>query len=303
MAEFNKDFIQYSDKKVKEEKHNLTFYLSTRITFYIVLIFFAIFFIWYTAFITTHSFYAVSGVSMMGTLNNQISSSEMESGKNLQDVSYDAVYIDRTTKARIFDIVVIETKEIDTKTGKNKNIIKRVMAQEGDYITIAKATVAGEEHFYFHRISADSLIEGQVSEEFSDEMAILQEEGQNGYGIYSYADWDKKPATREFSTGNGSHVYEEDFFNIFLEGFFLETGEFEYYVSNAGLVYVKVPQGKFFYMGDNRNHSTDARGRGFGEVSSIVGRSEFIVYNFNFGNRLWEVVKFYFSQMTNFFAR
>lgn len=310
MPEFNKDFIQYNDKKVKEEKSSLAFYLSTRIAFYIVLIFFAIFFIWYTAFISTHSFFAVSGVSMMGTLNNQIPAQEMEAGKDFQNASYDAVYIDRLSKAEIFDIVVIETKEIDPKTGKNKHIIKRVMAQEGDYITIAKAENAlGEERFYFHRIAAESLIDGKVGEDFVDLQARLEENDENGYAIYSALDWNKKAATQPVALSGGSQIYEQNFYNTFLESFilsenkqqFLDEGKF--FVSDAGLLYVQVPNGKFFYMGDNRNHSTDARERGFENERAIVGRSEFVVFDFNFGNRLLEVVKFYFKEVEKFFAR
>lgn len=301
MNEFNKDFIQYNDKKVKEEKHHLAFYLSTRIIFYIVLIFFAIFLIWYTAFVSTHSFYAVSGVSMMGTLNNQISDEKLHSFENLRQTSYDAVYVDKMTKPKLFDIVVIEMDETDKETGKKKSIIKRIMAQEGDYVTIAKATVAGHEHFYFHRIPAENVVDGKIVEGFNDESALLEENGKNSYRIYSYDDWDKEKAFIE--AGEKPHFYETVFYDTYLFGYFEGQSENEFVVSDEGLVYVKVPEGKFFYMGDNRGHSDDARLNGFGDISKIVGRTEFIIHDFNFVNRLWEVVKFYFSEVENFFAR
>ena len=75
------------------------------------------------------------------------------------------------------------------------------------------------------------------------------------------------------------------------------------YVSENGLIYVQVPEGKYFCMGDNRGHSDDSRKNGFYDVEYIVGRVEFIVYDHNFGNRLWEVVKYYFGQVEEFFAR
>ena len=98
-----------------------------------------------------------------------------------------------------------------------------------------------------------------------------------------------------------SHKYEYNFFTNFLSDF--EEGADNFYVSDDGLVYVKVPQGKFFYLGDNRAHSSDARERGFCDIGNIVGRSEFFVKDYNFANRLWEVVKYYFKEIDKFFAR
>ena len=41
----------------------------------------------------------------------------------------------------------------------------------------------------------------------------------------------------------------------------------------------------------------------FEDASKIVGRGEIVVKNFNFVNRLWEVIKFYFSEVEKFFAK
>ena len=224
----------------------------------------------------------------------------MERGEDLRDVSYDAVYVDRMTNAKLFDIIVVQSHEIDPKTQKPKNVIKRLMAVEGDFVTIAKSKDEnGIDHFYFYRIPA-----GTDPSTFTDELARMDESGENGYQIYKRENWDSsKTETQDVTVEKGTHRYEEIFFNTFLKGFFSESSEHQYYVSEQGLIYVQVPQGKFFYLGDNRGHSDDARKNGFGDVNSIVGRTEFIVYNFNFGNRLWEVIKFYFSEMDKFFAR
>lgn len=289
---FSGDFIRFDKKKVKDETSNLAFYLFTRITFYVLLIFFAIFFIWYTVFISTHSFYAVSGVSMMGTLNGQITAQRLESGEDLRNVAYDAVYIDRSSSARVFDIVVIQLPD------KKESIIKRLMAQEGDYISIAKVDTAdGGQEYRFFRIP-----KGADPNNFTDDMAMVEEDGTNGYSIYSYQNWNtRKPATDPLSLDGGTHAYEDNFYTKFLAAY--DPQKPEYHVSQNGLLYVQVPKGKIFYMGDNRGHSDDARENGFCDKSCIVGRSEFIIYNFNFGNRLLEVVKFYFKQVEKFFVR
>lgn len=292
----DKDFIQYSDKKVKEETKNLTLYFIVHITLYVVLFFFLLFFAWYTVFITTHKFYAVKGVSMMPTLNSEITEDEIMYDPDVQQLSYDAVYVDKSTKPRLFDIVVVEYS-------KTNSVIKRLMATEGDYITIAKGTTtSGDECFYFYRIP-----KGTDLASFSDEHAKLDEmSGQNGYTIRGYEDWYKNKATssqppKTISTSSGTNEYEYNFYYKFLSEY--QEGDDEFYTSPNGLVYVKVPDGKRFFMGDNRGHSTDSRENGFVDKEKIVGRAEFIVENYTFVNRILEVVKFYFSEMEKFFAR
>ncbi len=292
----DKDFIQYSEKKVKDETKNLTLYFIVHITLYVVIFFFLLFFAWYTVFITTHRFYAVKGVSMMPTLNTAITEEEILYDPDVQQISYDAVYVDKSTKPRLFDIVVVEYS-------KNDSVIKRLMATEGDYITIAKGqTESGDDCFYFYRIPY-----GTDLSTFTDEQAKLDEmSGQSGYTIRGYEDWYlNKTGTsqplQEILTTSGTKQYEYNFYNTFLEEFSAESDDF--FVSEDGLVYVKVPQGQCFFMGDNRGHSTDGRENGFVSMDKIVGRAEFIVENYNFVNRLLEVVRFYFSEMQKFFAR
>lgn len=295
MAKFSDDFIQYSNKKVKDETKNLTLYFITHITLYIVLLFFVIFFAWYTVFVTTHKYYAVYGPSMMSTLNSQIKPNDIPVSRK---TSYDAVYVDTLAKPRVFDIVVVERPNSDS-------VIKRLMAVEGDYITIAKGkTESGEDCFHFYRIP-----NGTDSETFSDEDSILIEsEGENGYSIYGYEDWyENRNASIDISIEVDGQTftnnYEENFYLTFLDDYGKADAEFNYFVSKKGLIYVQVPQDKVFCMGDNRGHSTDSRENGFYDKNFIVGRAEFIIYNHNFVNRIWEVIKFYFSEVEKFFAR
>ncbi len=309
MGKFDGDFIQYDKQKVKDETGKLAFYFIASISFYIFLLFFAIFFAWYSVFVSTHIFYEVKGPSMMSTLNNKITDEQLETltDRELENLSFDAVYVEKYAKIRLFDIVTIHPN-----SGKD-DYIKRVMALEGDYITIAKSkNENNEDCFYFYRIDknligSEVVIEdGQISSDFDDEMAKLDEENGSLYKIRSATEWYEKGEKSDEKTVENmpkSYVYEKDFYNNFLSDYF-DLGEKDgFAVSKDGLVYVKVPEDMFFFMGDNRAYSADSRILGFYNTDHIVGRCEFIVYNYDFVTRLWEVVKFYFSEMEKFFAR
>lgn len=302
MNNFSKDYIQYSDKKVKQETKHLALYFTLHITLYVVLFFFLIFFAWYTVFISTHKFYVVTGVSMMPTLNGQISEELLYDNINeAQKLSYDAVYIDKMTAPKVYDIIVVN------KASAKDSVIKRLMGVEGDYITIAKGvSESGGECFYFYRIP-----KGENLENFSDEDAKVLEDGTNGYRIYNY-----ECLWTHYSSGSVSqskqvevnqqfitNSYEYNFYNNFLSGYGNPNSQYNYYVSDSGLIYVQIPEDKVFYMGDNRVFSTDCREKGFCEASYVEGRAEIILHNYSFSDRLFEVVKFYFKEMEKFFAR
>lgn len=55
----------------------------------------------------------------------------------------------------------------------------------------------------------------------------------------------------------------------------------EWLKKSAGQYYVKVPQGKYLVIGDNRNNSYDARFWGFLDRQSIKGQAMFIFWPFN----------------------
>ena len=280
-GQFDNNFIQNTEQSVKEEKKSLGFYLTWTITLYIALIFFGIFFSWYTVFVSTHKYYEVVGASMKNTLNAELSDSDSK-GK------IDAVYVNLNDDIKLFDIVVIERDGAES-------IIKRVMAQSGDYVSVVMGEYEGQPCFYFYRISAEKM-KTLVKDDFADEQAKLVESAGE-YQIKDYADWGANRAAFEF---NGVK-YEKNFYDKFLAGY--TDGDDGYFVSNSGMIYVEVPQNKFFCMGDNRGHSKDSRIEGFYDKSMLVGRVEIFDYNFKEGNRFWLVVKFYFSEVEKFFAR
>ena len=284
MNRFNEEFIQYSEKKVKSEKKNLALYFAVHITLYVLLFFFLLVFAWYTIYISTHKFYAVKGPSMMPTLNAGIVNMSED------EVSYDGVFVDCRKKPEVFDIVVIQKNS-------DKNIIKRVIAKGGDWVTIAKGVDEnGQDALFVYRIASE-----QNFDEVTDEEArLVEDDGANGYSIYGYQDW---VANAGFDvTGK----YEATFFNTYLSDYVFSNGLEEDFVvreSAGGLMYVQVPQGSYFCLGDNRGHSSDSRTNGFYKEKDIVGSVEIIVENYNFVSRFWEVVQFYFSKMKEFFAR
>lgn len=283
---FNKEeFIQDIDKKKKEETKSIALYLTTHITLYIVLIFFLIFFIWYTVFSVTHRYYIVEGASMQPYLNASIAPTDTSS-------SQDAVYVNLNGKIDVYDVVVIEGV---SKT--SPSIIKRVVAKEGDFVSIAKS---GNSFFLF-RIDAEDMTLNENNEYttlVSDENALVFENERNtGYEI-RYDDWNGV----DERVYNGVH-YDYGFYSQFIQGYVNESDAYSYYVSSDNLIYVQVPEGKTFCLGDNRAHSSDSRTYGFISYDNIVGDVEITVYNYSFVNRVFEVIKYYYYQVEEFFAR
>ena len=283
---FNKEeFIQDIDKKKKEETKSIALYLTTHITLYIVLIFFLIFFVWYTVFSVTHRYYIVEGASMQPYLNNGIPATDQSSSK-------DAVYVNLNGKIDVYDVVVIEGV---SKT--SPSIIKRVVAEEGDFVSIAKSGNS----FYLYRIDAEDMTLNENNEYttlVSDENALVFENERNtGYEI-RYEDWNGV----DERVYNGVH-YDYGFYSQFIQGYVNESDAYSYYVSSDNLIYVQVPENSTFCLGDNRAHSSDSRTYGFISYDNIVGDVEITVYNYSFVNRVWEVIKYYYKQVEEFFAR
>lgn len=283
---FNKEeFIQDIDKKKKEETKSIALYLTTHITLYIVLIFFLIFFVWYTVFSVTHRYYIVEGASMQPYLNASIATTDTSS-------SQDAVYVNLNGKIDVYDVVVIEGV-----SNTSPSIIKRVVAKEGDFISIAKSGNS----FYLFRIDAEDMTLNENNEYttmVSDENALIYENERNtGYEI-KYDDWNSV----DERVYNGVH-YDYGFYSQFIQGYVNESDVYSYYVSSDNLIYVQVPENSTFCLGDNRAHSSDSRTYGFISYDNIVGDVEITVYNYSFVNRVFEVIKYYYYQVEEFFAR
>ena len=273
----NEEYIQYSKEKKNKETRSIAWYLFTHITLYIVLIFFLIFFAWYTWFLVTHRYYIVEGTSMQPNLNSSII---------LENESEDAVYVYLNGNIKFGDIVVLDTNSDD--------IIKRVMGLGGDYVTIAKSG----DNFYVYRIPKESMVLDEngniIGSLLEDNNArLLENEANFGYTI-DYESWSKVSYVI-----SGSWTYESQFYDKFIKN----ADESELFTSSNGLIYVKVPEDYVFCLGDNRATSRDSRYYGFFSMNEVVGNVDIIVYDYSFENRILQVISFYYKQVEEFFAR
>lgn len=274
----NEEYIQYSKEKKNKETCSIAWYLFTHITLYIVLIFFLIFFAWYTWFLVTHRYYIVEGTSMQPNLNSSII---------LENESEDAVYVNIYGEIKFGDIVVLDT-------GSSEDIIKRVMGFGGDYVTIAKSG----NNFHVYRIPKESMVldenGGTVGSLIEDNNArLIENEANFGYTI-DYNSW-----ANVASVTVNNFIYEAQFYNQFI----INAEESELFTSSNGLIYVKVPKDYAFCLGDNRATSRDSRYYGFFSMNEVVGNVDIIVYDYSFGNRILQVISFYYKQVEEFFAR
>ena len=276
----NEEYIQYSKKKKSKETRSIAWYLTTHITLYIVLIFFLIFFAWYTYFSVTHRYYIVTGTSMQPTLNSSIV---------LEDESEDAVYVNIYGNIDFGDIVVINA------SNNSDDIIKRVLATGGDYVTIARSGNS----YYVYRIAKENVVLDEngimTGSLIEDVNARLQENERGGFSYnIDYTSWGAEPGIPQ-----GGITYEAQFYNQFIA----DADEEDLFISGGGLIYVKVPEDHVFCLGDNRANSRDSRYYGYFSLDEIVGDVEIIVYDYSFGNRVLQVISFYYRQVEEFFAR
>ncbi len=279
----NEEYIQYSKEKRRKETRSIAWYLTTHIILYIALIFFLIFFAWYTWFFVTHRYYIVEGTSMQPTLN---------SGTLLESDSKDAVYVNIYDSPDFGNIVVLDTSNIPSY--KSNYIIKRILGTAGDYVSIVRS----EGSYHIYRIPSESIIlndDGVATGSLLDDAnAILRENSSSFNYSIDYDAW-------SYLTGisyNG-YTYEGNFYDKIIQ----TADSNDLFVSTNGIVYVRVPEDSLFCVGDNRYSSSDSRSNGFISASIVVGCVDIIVYDYSFGNRILQVITFYYKQVEDFFAR
>ena len=207
----------------------------------------------------------------------------------LEDESEDAVYVNIYGNIDFGDIVVINA------SNNSDDIIKRVLATGGDYVTIARSGNS----YYIYRIAKENVVLDEngimTGSLIEDVNARLQENERGGFSYnIDYTSWGAEPGIPQ-----GGITYEAQFYNQFIA----DADEEDLFISGGGLIYVKVPEDHVFCLGDNRANSRDSRYYGYFSLDEIVGDVEIIVYDYSFGNRVLQVISFYYRQVEEFFAR
>ncbi len=205
-----------------------------------------------TLFHARYYYFVVSGPSMQGTLNPD------PDNQGLQD----AVIVDKYKKVDYGDIIIINRAKDDPE---KTSIVKRLIAFEGDYVTIKAVTLDnGKQEFRVF-----------VKKAGEDEIVEMQED---------YIDHEKYWPTTGYTFTYQGVTYEKKFFDALLAGGYdPAAGVVRLEGDPDGALYYKIPKGEFFFMGDHRNISKDSRSYDFKhfKYEQIVGSVCYISHNAN----------------------
>ena len=192
----------------------------------------------------------VIGVSMQPTLNPQLdvdaTNEEAETSKYK-----DKVCVNRFNSGENGDIIVFEHD--------GKNVIKRLIASEGDTIRIGYSSEYGR---YMIFVNGEEINDDYISNRDSDPMANLM-------SLYNKLLKNTQQSTPEYVIQDAS-----------------------------GEIALLVPEGKFFALGDNRvdKYSYDSLDYGFVDKSAIIGKVEIIIpHDTSIIQYFWKIIKSLFG--------
>ena len=234
----------------------------------------------------------VEGKSMQPTINPNPVVVERTVGSAKYETSVqDGVYVSPTKDIDYEDIIILENMFIDKKT-----IIKRALAFEGDYVSIAK--VENEEGMMVFRLMRVKA--GNSKVEVLKEEYIKSEWEWATYCAPAEAEMPQDSQTRDV-------VYERYFYETFSDGDYQQR---IFTVDGKDVKFFKVPEDEIFYLGDNRVYSTDSTEEGTVSIDNLVGKTVRIVRNgtyhsgniFFFFNRIGEVLSIIWDEILRFFG-
>jgi signal peptidase I len=225
--------------------------------FIIYILLFIVFMCFFIDFRVTFSCIPVKGASMQPTINVEATLSDTE------EETHDWVYINHSRNINYGDIVVFQARK-QSYDKEQKLLIKRVIALEGDAVSIRKVFDAEleKEVLKVCIVKAENIADSVITQ---NEIEILNEDY-----IASSEDW----TTNASIDRRGEFDYPSEFVRTFFS-----SGNYNTIYDEDFVQYAIVPQGEFFYLGDNRAYSSDSEERGTDKVSSLSGIVQIIVPN------------------------
>lgn len=199
----------------------------------------------------------VTGMSMQPILNPNTTE---------QEDCDDYVYVRSGKSFTYNDIVVFDAGEYN---GEEERLIKRVVAIEGDLVSIRlEYSEVYEQEVFTVFIVRSEFVQDDGTFNESDVLA-LQEDYVKDVLLWTYGgDSDPFAAYKKSNEFCGA-IYE----NRFLQTYILDdiNDRYKKHLDSEGNFYVQVPEGEFFYLGDNRYISSDSRTRGTESVEAVLG--------------------------------
>lgn len=251
------DYIYFKDEKEdKIVQKTLIVLVCVVFAFYLFLMFA------HSLFVANYEYVTVNGLSMQPTLN---SVPVMVNGKEVQD----GVYIRLTNDVDYGDIIIIDKGE--------HSVIKRMIAKDGDKLSIAKVSTPNGEQYRVLRIKYGSNKVENMYEEYIE--GTCKSLDGNVYHV-GYDLWSAQNGRTEDGV-----EYESTFYSNYISNGLYQTSTVSY--DEQEIKFITVSTGKFFYLGDNRTNSYDSRGAGLESYDNIIGRVVSIAHNASSYKNSW----------------
>lgn len=245
----------------------------------------------------------VTGTSMQPTINPEPTLVYNEERKKYEE-RQDAVFIKVTKDISVNDIVIIQEDPNNDDT-----IIKRVIAMDGDMITILIDNFSDRADNLFHTFV---VRKGTSTLERFDESFIAEED---------LASWSsssvKVSSTNPLLGSSTKFSYDRLLYSYYFSGESSHLIEgrhpgtvVTYEINGQKALFYKLADDEIFFMGDHRSVSSDARMRGTVSRDKIVGKVvDFLhdAYTYESNGTLWwrrlsSMFSYFWAGTENYFA-